>query len=183
MAEFQAETDRSGTLEQGIIIVGCEMQFWGVSKPFVPQSGIQSFQMDRLSQLIAAISPNALCTRWLESTNNLDLLLWCLMNAAGSALHQPQLSTSSKSSQVLPTWLENHVNYLIELLDIVSPEDLEARMQKMPFSKEWNRPACRAFFSGPRSYGYVATDAMLLCEPSVGLFRDLRLLFDSDRDT
>jgi hypothetical protein len=183
IAEFQADTDRSGTLEQGIIIVGCEMQFWGVSKPFVPQSGIQSFQMDRLSQLIAKIPPNALCTRWLKSTSNLDLLLWSLMNAAGSSLHQLQPSTSSESSQLLPTWLQNHVAYITELLDIVSPEDLEARMQRMPFSKEWNRPACRAFFSGPRTHGYVAADAKHLCEPNVELFRDLRLLFDSDRGT
>lgn len=183
MAEFQAETDKSGTLEQGIIIAGCEMQFWGVSKPFVPQSGIQSFQMHRLSQLIAKMQPSALCTRWLESTSNLDLLLWCLMNAAGSALHQPQLSTSSKSTQLLPTWLQSHVTYIIELLDIVSPEDLEARMQRMPFGREWNRPACLAFFSGPRDHGYFATDAKLLCEPNVELFRDLRLLFDSDRGT
>jgi hypothetical protein len=183
MAEFQAATDKSGTLEQGIIIVGCEMQFWGVSKPFVPQSGIQSFQMDRLSQLIARIEPDALCTRWLESTSNLDLLLWCLMNAAGSALHLPQPSTPSESAQLLPPWLQSHVTYIIELLDIVSPEDLEGRMRKMPFSREWNRPACRAFLSGPRDHGYVATDAKLLCEPSIGLFRDLRLLFDSDRGT
>lgn len=183
LAEFQADTDRSGTLEQGIIVVGCEMQFWGVSKPFVPQSGIQSFQMDRLSQLIATIPPRALCARWLKFTSNLDLLLWCLMNAAGSALYQLSLSTSSESTQLLPTWLQNHVTYIIELLDIVSPEDLEARMQKMPFSREWNRPACRAFFSGPRDNGYVASDAKLLCEPNVELFRDLRLLFDSDRGT
>ena len=178
LAEFQAETDKSGTIEQGIIIAGCEMQFWGVSKPFVPQSGIQSFQMDRLSQLIAKMQPSALCARWLKSTSSLDLLLWCLMNAAGSALHQRQHSTSSKSTQLLPIWLQHHVTYIIELLDIVSPEDLEGRMHNMPFSREWNRPACRAFFSGPRDHGYVATDAKLLGESNVELFRDLRLLFD-----
>ena len=179
LAEAQKDVDNSGSLEERLIIVGFEMQYWGTSKMFLPQSGIQSFQMDRLSHLISTMQPSALCTRWLEHTSSFDLLLWCLLNAAGSALHQPQPPTLQDSAPLLPSWLQRHVTYLIELLDIVSPSDLETRMHRMPFTNEWNRPACRSFFSGPRAHGYVATDAKLLCEPDTDPFRDLRQLFDS----
>jgi len=178
LAETQVTVDMSGTLEEEIITIGCQMHFWGMSKPFVPQSGIQSFQMQRLSQLIAAMPPSTLFTRWLEHTGNLDLLLWCLCNAAGSALHQQSDNISSTSSHQLPAWLQYHVTYIIELLGVVDPEDLESRLHKLPFAEDWNRAACRSFFSGTLALDDRTLSKTSMSETTLGLFRDLRLIFD-----
>jgi hypothetical protein len=85
------------------------MQFWGMLNVFAPQSGLQSFQLSRLSQLLGPIHPSGLCTRWLEQTSNLDLLLWCLCNAAGSALYQPHDDMASKSTRSLPPCVEQWI--------------------------------------------------------------------------
>jgi hypothetical protein len=178
LAETQVTVDKSGTLEERLILIGCQMHFWGMSKPFVPQSGIQSFQMHRLSQLIATMQPGTLFTRWLEHTGSLDLLLWCLCNAAGAALHQLQDGTSSPSTHRLPAWLQHHVTYIIALLGIVDPEDLEARLQRLPFSEDWNRAACQSFFSETHTLDALTMSKRSMSETNVGLFRDLRLIFD-----
>ena len=183
LAETQVGVDKCGTLEEKLITIGFEMQFWGMSKPFVPQSGVQSFQMLRLSHLIATMRPGTLCTRWLVHTGTLDLLLWCLCNAAGSALHQPQNCTPSKATPLLPTWLQRHVTFITKLLGIVGPHDLEARLQRLPFSTMWNGPACRAVFSATQIYGNTAVITKSSCAPNVELFRDLRLIFDSCPDS
>jgi hypothetical protein len=178
LAKTQVDVDKSGTLEEKLITIGYQMQFWGTLNVFAPQSGLQSFQMSRLLHLLAPIHPSTLCTRWLEHTENLDLLLWCLCNAAGSALSQPY-DLSSKSTRSTQGWLQHYMTYTIDLLGIVSPYDLETRLHSLPFSRAWNRPAYQSFFSRTPDYGDAGTSVESRSEPHVGVFRDLRLIFDS----
>jgi hypothetical protein len=178
LAETQVDIDRSGTLEEKLVTIGCQMQFWGMLSSFVPQSGPQSFQMSRLSHLLAPIHPSTLCTRWLEHTENLDLLLWCLCNAAGSALHQSHNRTSSKPTQLMPAWLQHHITHTIDFLGIFSLHDLEARLHSLPSSKAWSGPAYRSFLFRTQTYSDIATSTKSTPEPHVRIFRDLRLNFD-----
>lgn len=190
IAETQVSIDKSGTLEEQLILIGCQMQFWGMLGLFVPQRGLQTFHMSRLAGLLEPIPPSTLCTQWLEHTVNLDLFLWCLCNAAGSALHQsqsqPHNSAPSQPTQVMPDWLQQHVTHIIDLLSIVGPRDLEARLHGLPSSKAWNEPACRAFFScrtqTDSDVTTIGVDSQLAREPYVEIFRDLRLIFDSCSD-
>lgn len=170
LAETELDIQKNGTLEERLIIIGCQMQSWGMSSTFVTQGGLQGFQLCRLSRLIESIEPSTLCTQWLDHTGNLDLLLWCLCNAAGSALHQSGTSASPKSMQLMPVWLQRHVTYMTKLLGIAGPHDLETRLRRLPFTEAWNGPACRSFFS------QASTEST--SEPTVGLFRALRLIFD-----
>jgi hypothetical protein len=174
IAETQVEIDKSGTLEEKLILIGCQMQFWGMFAIFVPQSGLQSFHMCRLALLLTPIPPSTLCTQWLEHTANLDLLLWCLCNAAGSALHQSHNGAPLEPAQSMPAWLRHHVIHIVDFLGIIGPRDLEARLRSMPFSKAWNEPAYRSFCSQTRSSSAESTR-----EPSLEIFRDLRLIFES----
>jgi hypothetical protein len=114
LAETQVEIDANGTLEEKLITIGCQMQFWGMLSMFVPQNGLQPFHMSRLASLLASIQPSTLCTRWLEHTGNLDLLLWCLCNADRPFSSKPTArirchpgssitSVISKISSALPT--------------------------------------------------------------------------------
>jgi hypothetical protein len=179
LAETQVDIERNGSLEERLITIGYQMQFWGMLNVVAPQSGLQSFQLSRLSQLLGPIHPSGLCTRWLEQTSNLDLLLWCLCNAAGSALYQPHDDMASKSTRSLPPCLQRHVTYTIDLLGIIGSHDIEARLHSLPSSKAWNKPACRSFFSRMRTYGDIATSTGPMCGSHIGIFRDLRLIFDS----
>jgi hypothetical protein len=180
IAEAQVDIEKSGTLQEKLILIGCQMQFWGMFGIFVPQSGLQSFHMCRLAQLLKPIHPSALCTQWLEHAANLDLLLWCLCNAAGSALHQ---SHNGMPTQSMPAWLQHHATHIIELLGMVGPHDLEARLHSLPFSEAWNGPACRAFFSRTQDYSDVTASVESAREPYVQVFRDLRLIFESSHMT
>jgi hypothetical protein len=180
IAETQVEVEKSGTLEEKLILIGCQMQFWGTLGLFVPQRGLQTFHMFRLARLLEPIPPNTLCTQWLEHTVNLDLLVWCLCNAAGSALHQSHNSTVSRS---MPAWLQQHITHIIDFLGLVGPQDLEARLHGLPFSKAWNEPACRAFFSRMQDCSDVTLSVESSSEPYVQIFRDLRLIFESSHVT
>lgn len=187
IAETQVEIDKSGTFQERVILIGCQMQFWGMLGLFVPQRGLQTFHMSRLAHLLEPTPPSNLCTQWLEHAINLDLLLWCLCNAAGSALHQSRSqahnSTPPKPTQLLPAWLQQHITHIIDLVGLVSPRDLEARLHSLPFSKAWNEPACRAFFSWrthtDSDVTIIGADSKSAREPYVEIFRDLRLIFDS----
>jgi hypothetical protein len=178
IAETQVEIDKSGTLEEKLILIACQMQFWGMFAIFVPQRGLQSFHMCRLALLLTPIHPSTLCTQWLEHTANLDLLLWCLCNAAGSALRQLHNGTPT---QLMPAWLRHHVTHIIDLLGIVGPRDLEARLRSMPFSKAWNEPACRSFCSRTQTYSDTAISVESTREPYLEIFQDLRLFLDSSQ--
>jgi hypothetical protein len=179
IAETQVDIDKNGTLEEKLILIGCQMQFWGMLGLFVPQRGLQKFHMSRLAHLLESIPPSTLSTQWLEHTVNLDLLLWCLCNAAGSALHQSHDDTPSQS---MPAWLQQQVTHIIDFLGLISPQDLEARLHGLPFSKAWNEPACRAFFSRAQDYSNTMVSVESAREPYIEIFRDLRLIFDSSSD-
>jgi hypothetical protein len=179
IAETQVDIDKNGTLDEKLILIGCQMQFWGMLGLFVPQRGLQKFHMSRLAHLLESIPPSTLSTQWLEHTVNLDLLLWCLCNAAGSALHQSHDDTPSQS---MPAWLQQHVTHIIDFLGLISPQDLEARLHGLPFSKAWNEPACRAFFSRAQDYSNTMVSVESAREPYIEIFRDLRLIFDSSSD-
>jgi hypothetical protein len=40
IAETQVEIDKSRTLEEKLILIACQMQFWGMFAIFVPQRGL-----------------------------------------------------------------------------------------------------------------------------------------------
>lgn len=172
LAETQVAIDKDGTLEEKLITIGCQMQFWGMLHITVPQSGLQSFHMSRLTSLLASIQPSTLCTRWLEHTGNLDLLLWCLCNAVRSALY-PQ------TNGALPPWLQRHVTYIKNLLGIANAHDLGTRLHSMSCTKSWNEPAYRSFCSHTPTYEEdSAARTKSTSQSHVGIFQDLRLDLD-----
>lgn len=173
LAETQVEIDKDGTLEEKLIFIGCQMQFWGMMNMTVPQSGLRSFHASRLASLLASIRPSALCKRWLEHTGNLDLLLWCLCNAVRSALY-PQPNSA------MPSWLQHHVTYIKNLLGIANAHDLGTRLHSLPYSKSWNEPAYRAFCSRtPTDEDLAAGRTKSTSHAYVGFFQDLRLDLES----
>jgi hypothetical protein len=142
IAQLQVEVERHGSLDEHIILVGCQLQFWGNMTIFLNLPDIQSHQLQRLEQAITSIDPESLCDRWLESTGSLDLLLWTLCNAGVSVLHLE--SNRGILTEHLPHWLQSAVTYVFEQLGIKQPEDLKARLQQMPFTNVWNGRACQA---------------------------------------
>jgi hypothetical protein len=177
LAETQVEIDANGTLEEKLITIGCQMQFWGMLSMFVPQNGLQPFHMSRLASLLASIQPSTLCTRWLEHTGNLDLLLWCLCNAVRSALLQQTNGTNT-----MPPWLQHHVSHIKDLLGIANAHDLGTRLYNLPYSKSWNEPAYRSVtsFSSRTSNEEDSAAKTKSTTQSflVRVFRDLRLDLD-----
>jgi hypothetical protein len=145
IAQLQIVVERHGCLEELIILVGCQMQFWGNMTILVNLPDIQSHQLHRLEQAMTSIDPESLCDRWLESTGSLDLLLWTLCNAGVSVLH---LKTNRGIlTESLPPWLQPAVTHIFAQLGIKQPEDLKARLQQMPFTDVWNGRACQAMLS------------------------------------
>ena len=175
LAEIQPEIDQSGTTEEKIIHISCHMQFWGMFSPFVPQNGIQSFQLGRLSQIIRSVQPDNLCKQWLQQTGNLDLLLWCLCNAAGSALHYSRDPRHASLANNDLMWLYHHIAHINDVLDVTDIAELSLTLGKLPFSQMWNGAACRAFFTEVQSCNTHTLE--------VNLFRDLRLIFESYAST
>jgi hypothetical protein len=171
LAETQVEIEKDGTLEEKLITIGCQIQFWGMLHITVPQSGLQSFHMSRLTSLLASIQPSALCKRWLEHTGSLDLILWCLCNAVRSALYL-------QSNGALPPWLQDHVSYIKNLLGIANAHDLGTRLHSLPRTKSWNEPAYRAFCSLAPTYEDSSARTNAMSHFHVEVFRDLRLDLD-----
>jgi len=142
LAQLQVEVELHGSFEEHIILVGCQMQFWGNMIWFLEQTDIQKHQLSRLAQAITSMDPSTLCTRWLELTGSLDLLLWTLCNAGVSVL---QLSGSSSiATELLPDWLQPAVSYMLERLQLSEPDDLRARLRQMPYTDRWNDRACQS---------------------------------------
>lgn len=141
LAQLQVEVEEHGSLEEHIILIGCQMQFWGMNI-FVEQTDIQKHQLRRLAQAITSMDPETLCARWLELTGSLDLLLWTLCNAGISVLHLsgPRVT----ATELLPDWLQPAVIYILERLQLTQPDDLRARLQQMPFTDPWNGRACKS---------------------------------------
>ena len=171
LAETQVGIDKDGTLEEKLITIGCQMQFWGMLHITVPQSGLQSFHMSRLESLLASIQPRTLCERWLEHTGSLDLLLWSLCNAVRSALY-PQ------TTGALPPWLQDHVSHIKNLLGIANAHDLGTRLHSLPCSKSWNEPAYRSFCSRTPTDQDLAARTKSTSQFHVTTFQDLRLDLD-----
>lgn len=179
LAELQVQAESSCSFEEKIALVGCQMQFWGMTSAFVPQFGIQSHQLSRLSNIIASLDPSDLSTRWLQSTGNLDLLLWILCDAVIAALHRQ--GSPQRPDEHLPRWLWCHVTHVMERLKIRRAEDLEACLRNMPFTESWNRIACHCFDDWLRSGadGRTLAHEYKVCLLSdLGLYRNLRLNFD-----
>jgi hypothetical protein len=142
LAQLQVEVELHGSLEERIALVGCQMQFWGNMIWFLEQTDIQKHQLSRLAQAITSMDPSILCTRWLELTGSLDLLLWTLCNAGVSVL---QLNGShSIATEPLPDWLQPAVGYILKLLQLSEPNDLRARLRQMPYTDSWNDRACQS---------------------------------------
>lgn len=177
LAELQVQAELSCSLEEKVALIGCQMQFWGMTSAFVPQSGIQKHQLDRLSQTIATLDPVDLSRRWLRMTGSLDVLLWVLMNAVSSTLHCPTIL----SRGLLPKWLFSHTTYIIKRLILSRADELEACLRNMPYTEPWNGSACLFLDEWMRS-----RDDSILLAPNgkthhlsdPGLFKNLRLNFD-----
>ena len=112
-----------------------------------------------------------LCQQWLQQTENLDLLLWCLCNAAGSTLHCSSGTRHASLANNDMTWLQHHIAHVTNFLGLADFAGLSLRLGKLPFSQMWNGAACRAFMTGVQC-GHTHT-------PDVTLFKDLGLIFES----
>lgn len=179
LAELQVQAESNSSLEEKVALVGCQMQFWGMTSAFVPQAGIQSHQLSRLSNIIASLDPIELSTRWLRSTGSLELLLWILCDAVIAALHHQK--SPQHSDDHLPSWLWCHIMHVMGRLNVRRAEDLEACLRNMPFTESWNRIACRCFDDWLRSGAddcTLAHDYKVCLLPDLGLYRNLRLNFD-----
>jgi len=142
LSQLQMEIEQHGSLEEHIIVIGCQMQLFGMMIVFCEQTDIQNHLLHRLEQAIASIDPGDLCNRWLEHTGSLDWLLWALCNAGVSVL---QLTgCRSLATGPLPEWLQPAVEYILEHLQLTEPDDLRARLQQMPYTETWNGRACQS---------------------------------------
>ena len=142
LAQLQVEVEQHGSLEEQIALIGCQMQFFGNLTVFCEQTDIQSHLLNRLEQTIAFMEPSTLCTRWLEATGSLDLLLWTLCNAGVSVLHLT--GPRSLATELLPNWLQPAVGYILGRLQLTQPEDLRACLMQMPYTDLWNDRACQS---------------------------------------
>lgn len=179
LAQLQVEVERNGSVEELIMFIGCQMQYWGMLTVFVAQPDVQTFQLRQFHQAISSVDPVTLCDHWIELTGSLDLLLWSLCNAGISVL---QLTGSHNvATEQLPNWLQPYLEYIFERLLIENDEDLRAILQQMPFTGRWNGRACLSFevWSGTN----IATPSSISRhEPSSpplnALYERLRLDFD-----
>lgn len=163
------------------MLVGCQMQFWGMMTMFCSQVDVQRHQLRRLEQAIASIDPGPLCARWLESTGSLDSLLWTLCNAGVSVLHLD--GKHALATGPLPHWLQPAVAHILEHLELEQTEDLRARLQQMPFAERWNDRACQALpvwlndeSTSPSSTSTTSSDTS--SHSSMSTFGRLRLDLD-----
>ena len=142
LAQLQVEVEQHGSLEDHIIVVGCQMQLFGMLTVFCEPTDLQNHLLHRLEQAIASVDPSDLCDRWLEHTGSLDWLLWALCNAGVSVL---QLTgCHSLATEPLPEWLQPAVEYILNHLQLTQPDELSARLQKMPYTDIWNGRACQS---------------------------------------
>ena len=142
LAQLQVEAEQHGSLEEQIVVLGCQMQFFGIMTVFIEQTDLQSRLLGRLEQKITSIDPSDLCKRWLGATGSLDWLLWTLCNAGVSVL---QLTgCRSLATEPLPNWLQRAVEYILTVLQLAQPDDLRARLQQMPYTEIWNGRACQS---------------------------------------
>jgi hypothetical protein len=142
LAQLQLEVEQHGSLEERVVVIGCQMQFFGMMTVFVEQTEIQNHLLGRLEEAITSIDPSDLCERWLERTGSLDWLLWTLCNAGVSVL---QLTgCHSLATEPLPSWLQLAVEYILGHLQLSQPDDLRARLQQMPYTEIWNGRACQS---------------------------------------
>lgn len=143
LAQLQVEVERYGSMEEQIILIGCQMQYWGMMRFLTHKPEIQKNQLRRLANIIASVEPSILCSRWEELTGSLDLLLWTLCNACVCVLHSRE--TGRYAAERLPDWLRSAIVHIIEQLTIRRPDDLRARLEQMPFTQRWNEKACQYF--------------------------------------
>jgi hypothetical protein len=142
LAQQQLEVEQHGSLEERVVVIGCQMQFFGMMTVFVEQTDIQNHLLGRLEEAITSIDPSGLCERWLELTGSLDWLLWTLCNAGVSVL---QLTgCHSLATGPLPNWLQLAVECILGHLQLSQPDNLRARLQQMPYTEIWNGRACQS---------------------------------------
>ena len=142
LAQLQIEVGQHGSLEEQVVVIGCQMQFFGMLTVFVEQADLQSHLLHCLEQATRSIDPSDLCKRWLELTGSLDWLLWTLCNAGVSVL---QLTgCHSLAMEPLPDWLQPTVEHILGHLQLSQPDDLHTRLQQMPYTQIWNGRACQS---------------------------------------
>jgi hypothetical protein len=181
LAQLQVEVERHWSLEEYIVLVGCQMQFWGMMTAFINHPDIQSHQLHRLAEAITQIDPSTLCARWLASTGSLDSLLWTLCNAGVSVLHLE--GVGSVAAGALPGLLQPAVSFVFQQLQISGPEDLKTRLQQMPFTDRWNGRACRCFSTWSEAENAILpslsmTSSHASVSPAENRFERLRSVFD-----
>jgi hypothetical protein len=173
LAQLQVVVEREGAMEEQIILIGCQMQYWGMMLFLTHKPEIQKSQLCRLAHIIASVDPSILCSRWEELTGSLDLLLWSLCNACISVLHQRKIGCCA--SERLPGWLM-----------IRCPVDLRTRLEQMPFTQRWNEKACQYFdvWSKTGDIGRTSSsDDSTAPSSEKSLFQRLRMDLDIWHDT
>jgi hypothetical protein len=179
IAQLQVVVERHGSMEEQIILVGCQMQYWGMMLFLTHKPEIQRSQLRRLADIIAPVDPSTLCTRWEELTGSLDLLLWTLCNACISVLHQRKIGCCA--SECLPGWLKSAIEYIFEQMMIRCSYDLRARLEQMPFTQRWNDKACQHFHVWSKTGDIalkLAPNHSTASSPEKSLFQRLRMDLD-----
>jgi hypothetical protein len=143
VAQLQVVVECHGSMEEQVILIGCQMQYWGMMRFLTHKPEIQKSQLRRLANIIAFVEPSILCSRWEKLTGSLDLLLWTLCNACVAVLYSRE--SGCRASERLPDWLKSATEYIFERLALRCAEDLRARLEQMPYTQRWNEKACQYY--------------------------------------
>jgi hypothetical protein len=184
LAQLQVVVERYGSMEEQVILIGCQMQYWGMMRFLTHKPEIQKGQLRRLANIIASLDPVTLCSRWKKLTGSLDLLLWTLCNACVCVLHSGE--TGRYAGERLPDWLKSAMEYIFQQLTLRRPDDLRQRLKQMPFTQRWNEKACQYFEAWSKTGDItqkLASDQSPSSSSEKSIFQRLRMDLDIWHDT
>ena len=179
LALLQVKIGLSGSWTENLAFTACQMQFWGICKPFVAQTGIQKILFQSFAARAASTLPEELCSLWIADSGGLDFLLWALCNAFISVVYHEETRSERKPTATtakIPDWLLRQLRYVVNRIKLVSFEDFDALLKHYPFVAHWNGSMYRAIFDclqteslGP--LGDITVEA-------ASMFANMRLIFD-----
>jgi hypothetical protein len=135
LALLQVELERYGSWAEKVVLLTCQMQFWGMCKQFISQSGVQERFFQRFATLVSNTSPTKLSERWVSNSGGLNFLLWAYCNAFISALHH---NKPSDGIAMVPSWLLHQLQHVFVRLEVTSPEVFQSRLEEFPYVEHWN---------------------------------------------
>jgi hypothetical protein len=135
LALLQVELERYGSWAENMVLLAFQMQFWGMCKQFISQSGVQARLFQRFATIVSSMSPTTLSDRWVSTGAGLNFLLWVHCNAFISALHHEK---PVDGIAMVPSWLLYQLQHVFVRLEMTSPEVFQGRLKEFPYVEHWN---------------------------------------------